>query len=67
MLQQMDKGCRWYNSCLTCPYTVCLLEAHSELDKERKRKALELHNSGFSVDEISKLVGISPRKLKMYA
>lgn len=62
----MDNNCGW-DDCFTCPYPDCILGSGiNKVSLAKKRRAIDLSNSGVRPKEIAKALGISKHQVFRY-
>lgn len=62
----MKNKCGW-DDCFTCPYPDCMIgKVGISVSLARKRKAIELNNSGMYPKEIGVALGLTERQIYRY-
>jgi hypothetical protein len=67
-LPYLDKGCKLAESCLKCPFPVCVYEQprgkRSWLKRQRDKEIVRLFAEGKRVKELAKSFGVSRRTVQ---
>ncbi|MBM4432723.1 MAG: helix-turn-helix domain-containing protein [Chloroflexi bacterium] len=68
LYRYLDKGCELAESCLRCPFPVCIYEQprgkRSWLKRQRNKEIASLFKEGKRIKEIAKSLGVSRRTVQ---